>query len=38
MKKIIDNFIENPIDFILELAFYTIIFDLSLLIIIYLFM
>lgn len=38
MKKIIDKFIENPIDFILELAFYVIIFDLSLLIIIYLFM
>lgn len=38
MKKIIDEFKENPIDFILELAFYEIIIYLSLLFIICSFM
>lgn len=38
MKKIISKFKENPIAFILELAFYEIIIYLSLLFIICLFM
>ena len=38
MKKIIDKFKENPIAFILELAFYEAVIYLSLLFIICLFM
>ena len=38
MKKIVDKFKQNPIGFILELAFYEAIIYLLLLFIIYLFM